>query len=156
VGERSMLLVVSHSRSGGTQRLVDAVVAGATSDEIEDVDVRSLHAIDAGVDDVEAAGAVIIGTPERFGAVSGLVKDFLERIYHPLLGTSGGKPYALVVKASTDGTGAIRDVERILKGLEWRAVRPPLLVVGDIGDEHLDAASELGMELAASLELGLF
>ena len=150
------LLVVSHSRSGGTQALTDAVVAGAMSDDIENVQVRSLRAFDATADDVRAADAVALGTPENFGYMSGALKDFFERIYYVLLEETRGLPYALYVKASTDGDGAVRSVERITTGLKWRAVLPPLVVVGDLQDEHLEAAHELGLTLAAGLEAGVF
>jgi multimeric flavodoxin WrbA len=150
------LLVVSHSRSGGTQALTDAVVAGAASDDIEGVEVRSLRAFDATADDVRAADAIALGTPENFGYMSGALKDFFERIYYVLLDETRGKPYVLYVKASTDGDGAVRSVERITTGLKWKAVLPPLVVVGDLADEHLEAAHELGMTLAAGLEAGVF
>ena len=42
-----------------------------------------------------------------------------------------------------------------VSGLAWRAVQPPLLVVGPVGPEHLDAATELGLTLAAMLGEGL-
>jgi multimeric flavodoxin WrbA len=150
------LLVVSHSRSGGTQALTDAVVAGAMSDDVEGVDVRSLRAFDATADDVRAADAIALGTPENFGYMSGALKDFFERIYYVLLDETRGRPYALYVKASTDGDGAVRSVERITTGLKWRAVLPPLVVVGDLHDTHLEAAHELGLTLAAGLEAGVF
>jgi multimeric flavodoxin WrbA len=150
------LLVVSHSRSGGTQALTDAVVAGAMSDDIEGVEVRSLRAFDATADDVRVADAVALGTPENFGYMSGALKDFFERIYYVLLEETRGLPYALYVKASTDGDGAVRSVERITTGLKWRAVLPPVVVVGDLRDEDLEAAHELGLTLAAGLEAGVF
>ena len=152
----TQLLVVYHSRSGGTQSLTDAVVAGATSDDIEDVDVRVVRAFDAGPDDVRACDAILLGTPENFGYMSGALKDFFERIYYVVLDERAGLPYALYVKASTDGDGAVRSVERIVTGLKWRAVLPPLVVVGDVHNEHIDAARELGLTLAAGLEAGVF
>jgi multimeric flavodoxin WrbA len=152
----TQLLVVSHSRSGGTQALTDAVVAGASSDDIEGVEVRALRAFDAGPDDVRAGDAVALGTPENFGYMSGAMKDFLERIYYEVIEETQGLPYALFVKASNDGSGAVRSVERIVAGLKWRAVLPPLVVTGAIGDDHLAAANELGLTLAAGLEAGIF
>lgn len=150
------LLVVSHSRSGGTQALTDAVVAGASSDDVEGVDVLIRPAFDATADDVRAATAIVLGTPENFGYMSGALKDFFERIYYVLLEETRGLPYALYVKASTDGDGAVRSVERIVQGLKWCAVLPPLVVVGTLGDEHLEAAHELGLTLGAGLEAGIF
>jgi len=60
------------------------------------------------------------------------------------------------VKASTDGSGAVRSVERIVAGLKWRQVLPPLVVTGTIGDDHLEAARDLGSTMAAGLEAGIF
>jgi multimeric flavodoxin WrbA len=150
------LLVVFHSRSGGTRALTDALVAGATSDDVSDVEVRVLGAFDADADAVRACNAVVLGTPENFGYMSGAMKDFLERIYYELLEETPGLPYALYVKGSTDGSGAVRSVERIVAGLKWRQVLPPLVVTGDLHDEHLAAARELGLTIAAGLEAGIF
>jgi multimeric flavodoxin WrbA len=150
------LLVVSHSRSGTTQQLTDACVEGATSDDIDDVDVVALHAFDAGADDVRACDAIVLGTPENFGYMSGAMKDFLERIYYVVLDETPGLPYALYVKGSTDGQGAVRSVERIVTGLKWRQALPPVVVTGELRAEHLDAARELGLTMAAGLEAGVF
>ena len=132
------------------------MVAGATSDDVEGVDVIVKRAFDADADDVRASDAVVLGTPENFGYMSGALKDFLERIYYVLVDETPGYPYALYVKASTDGSGAVRSVERIVAGLKWRAVLPPLVVTGSIEDPHLEAAHELGLTLAAGLEAGIF
>jgi multimeric flavodoxin WrbA len=150
------LLIVYHSRSGGTRSMTDAFVSGATADEIEGVEVRVLRAPDAAADDVSWCDAIVLGTPENFGYMSGLMKDFLERIYYPCLDTKPGLPYFLYVKGSTDGRGAVTSVERILTGLRWKAVQPPLVVVGDVHDEHLEQLHELGMTMAAGLEAGIF
>jgi hypothetical protein len=40
--------------------------------------------------------------------------------------------------------------------LKWKAVLPPLVVAGDLRDEHLEAAHELGLTLAAGLEAEIF
>jgi multimeric flavodoxin WrbA len=136
--------------------MTDAVVAGATDEAIDDVEVRVRRAPDAGVEDVRWANAVIIGTPENFGSVSGLMKDFLERIYYPLLDQTAGMPYAMFVKASTDGQGAVTSVERILTGLRWKEVQPAFVVVGDATDADLEHCHELGMTIAAGLEAGIY
>ena len=136
--------------------MTDAFTAGATDDAIDDVEVRVLHAPDAGPDDVRAADAVVIGTPENFGYMSGLIKDFLERIYYECIDGTAGMPYALYVKASTDGQGAVTSIERILTGLRWKPVQPPFVVVGDLRDEDLEHCTELGMTMAAGLEAWIY
>ena len=150
------LLVVYHSRSGGTAAMTDAVAAGARDDAIEGVEVCVQNAFDTTVDDVRACNAIVLGTPENFGYMSGAIKDFFERIYYPLLDETPGLPYALFVKASTDGDGAVRSVERIVAGLRWKLVMPPIVVVGDVGPDHLEQCQELGATVAAGLEAGIF
>jgi multimeric flavodoxin WrbA len=150
------LLVVYHSRSGGTQALADAAIAGARSDDIEGVDVREIHAFDATVDDVRWCDGIILGTPENFGYMSGALKDFFERIYYALLDETRGLPYALFVKGGHDGEGAVRSVERIVTGLGWKAVLEPVLVVGELDDAALERCHELGITFAAGLEAGVF
>lgn len=136
--------------------MADAVISGARTGDVEGVEVRALRAFDAGVDEVRWSDAVVLGTPENFGYMSGAVKDFFERIYYVLLDETPGLPYALFVKASTDGDGAVRSVERIVTGMRWKQALPPVVVVGDIDDEHLEASHELGLTMAAGLEAGIF
>ena len=150
------LLVVYHSRSGGTQALADAAIAGATDDDIDDVEVRVRKAFDATIDDVRWCDGILLGTPENFGYMSGALKDFFERIYYTLLDDTRGLPYALFVKGGHDGEGAIRSVERIVTGLAWKQALAPVLVVGDLDDDALERCHEVGITFAAGLEAGVF
>jgi multimeric flavodoxin WrbA len=156
VADPKRLLVVFHSRSGGTRAMTDAVVEGANDDAIEGVEVRVQRAFDTTVDDVRACDGIVLGTPENFGYMSGALKDFFERIYYPLLDETQGLPYALFVKASTDGDGAVQSIERIVAGLRWKRVIPPVVVVGDLGPRDLEDCRELGATMAAGLEAGMF
>lgn len=138
--------------------LRDSVLDGI-ADSGADISAVSKGVLDAGPDDVEAAACTILLTPANFGAVSGLMKDFLERIYpwfEEVPKRRPGMPYALVVKGASDPSGAVRDVHKILTGLRWKEVQPPLEVVGDVADEHLAAARELGATMAAGLDAGLW
>ena len=125
------LLIVAHAPSPNTRQLLDAVVAGARSPEIGDVEVRVTAPLQAGADDVLAAEALILGTTENLGYMSGALKDFFDRIYYPCLEKTQGLPYALYIRAGHDGTGTRRGVETIVTGLRWRAVREPLICRGE-------------------------
>lgn len=155
-GDERRLLIVSHCPSENTRALTDAVIRGAQSDEISGVEVRFLPPLDAGPDDVLEADAVIIGTTENFGYMSGRLKDFFERVYYPCLERTQGMPYALFVKGGNDGTGAQASVERIIAGLSWRAVQDPIIMAGQFTEEWLQPCEELGMAMAAGLEAGIF
>ncbi len=148
------LLVVSHSKTGGTARMLEAVLQGAHNDEIEGVDIRSVAALDAGPEDVRSADALILGTPENFGYMSGALKHFFDSVYHEVIDDTRGLPYGVFVKAGNDGTGALAAIEPLTTGLGWRQVLPPVLAVGDLTDEQLESCIELGATLAAGLAFG--
>jgi hypothetical protein len=147
------LLVVSHSQTGGTRSLVDAFVVGARDDLIEGVEVVERDALEAAPADVLAADAIVLATPENFGYMSGALKYFFDHVYEPCREHTRGRPYALIIKARDDGQGALLSIERIVAGFAWRAARPPLIVVGAVTDADLEAATELGMTIAAELSL---
>jgi NAD(P)H-dependent FMN reductase len=152
------LLVVWHPGPGSVAHLRDAALAGI-ADAGDPLPVRSLAAPDAGPDDVDAAAAAVILTPENFGAVSGLVKDFLERIYpwfEEVPNRRPGLPYLLVAKGASDGSGAVRDVTRILTGLRWKEALPPVVVTGPVTDEHLSRVREQAATLAIGVDTGVF
>ena len=153
------LLIVRHSRSGSTDRLVDAFLEGtelALEEAPGTVVVAVLGCFDAGPDDVMAADGLVLATPANFGYMSGAMKDFFERIYYPCLDQTVGRPYFLMVKGDTDTSGAIASVERIVAGLQWKAVLPSITVVGDFTDSDLELAADRGATLCAGLGAGVF
>jgi multimeric flavodoxin WrbA len=149
------LLIVAHVPSPNTLRLRDAVLAGARQPEIADVAVRALTPFEASADDVLWSDAIILGTTENLGYMSGALKDFFDRTYYPCLEQTEGKPYALYIRGRHDGTGTRRGVEAIVTGLRWRAVQAPLILRGDWQDAFLAQCEELGALMAASLEAGI-
>ncbi len=150
------LLIVAHIPSPNTQRLRDAVLAGARHPEITGVETIAKTPFEAGPEDVLAAGAVILGTTENLGYMSGALKDFFDRTYYPVLEKAQGKPYALYIRAGMDGTGTRRGVETIITGLRWRAVQDPLICRGDWDEAFVAQCEELGMAMAAGLAAGVF
>ncbi len=147
------LLIVAFAPSPNTVRLRDAVVEGARESEIE-VNVRS--PFDTGPADVLAAGAVILGTTENLGYMSGALKDFFDRSYYACLEETQGLAYALYIRAGHDGTGTCRGVKTITTGLRWRAVHEPLICRGDFVENFAAQCRDLGRLMAAGLEAGIF
>jgi hypothetical protein len=150
------LLIVAHVPSPNTTRLRDAVVTGARHSGIDGVDVVAKTPFEAGPGDVLAADAMILGTTENLGYMSGALKDFFDRTYYPVLEIAQGKPYALFIRAGMDGTGTRRGVETIITGLRWRAVQDPLIFRGEWDEAFVARCEELGMAMAAGLEAGVF
>jgi multimeric flavodoxin WrbA len=155
------LLIVYHTQFGGTAQMAEAAGGGAR--EIEDVDTVLKRAADAGVDDVLRCNALLIATSENFGSLSGMVKDFLERVYYPCEGRIEGKPYSVLVCASNDGAGAMLQTDRIATGLRLRKVHPGTIYKsGLIAQAHvvpqatLRICAEIGATLAAGLAGGIY
>ncbi|MEQ8587129.1 MAG: flavodoxin family protein [Thalassobaculaceae bacterium] len=153
--ERKSLLIVAHAPSANTRRLRDAVAEGARCDDVDGVDTVALSPFDTTPEHVIAADALILGTTENLGYMSGALKDFFDRCYYPCLELTQGRPYALYIRAGHDGTGTRRGVETIVTGLRWNAAQDPLLLRGDWNEAFIDQARQLGMYMAAGLDAGV-
>ena len=161
------LLIVYHSLTGGTEQLVTAAAGGARR-EAPDVNVRVLTAPQAGPEDVLAADAYVFATPENLAAIAGLMKDFFDRCYYPVLGRIEGRPYATLICAGSDGSNAARQIERICTGWRLKAAAPALIVCThaqtpedilapkQIPVDELKRADELGAALAVGVAMGVF
>ncbi len=150
------LLIVAHAPSPNTERLLGAVLAGARSPEIDNVEVSALSPFATTPQDVLAAQAIILGTTENLGYMSGALKDFFDRCYYPCLEATQGLPYALYVRAGHDGTGTRRGVETIVTGLRWRRIQEPLICRGAWQDGFVAQCRDLGALMAAGLDAGVF
>jgi len=147
------LLIIANTPSPNTQTLRDAVSKGAQSAGLSPI---VLSPFDANADHVLQAQAIILGTTENFGYMSGALKDFFERVYYPCLEEKQGLSMALYVKAGNDGQGAKTSVERITTGLRWNHVQPPLILSGDYTPKFTKDCYELGAGVAEGLKMGIF
>ena len=147
------LLIVFHTGGVKTAQMAEAVERGARGEH--DLRVVVKRCADAGPEDVLAADGLILGTPENFGYMSGMMKDFLERIYYACEGRVEGRPWALFVGAGRDGSGAVSSVERIVTGLRLKKTCEPIVVVKELTPRQLAACEELGAAMAAGLAAGI-
>ncbi len=155
------LLIVWHSQFGGTAQMAAAARDGAMA--TGDVDVIYLRASDAGVADLLACDGLLLATSENFGSLSGMTKDFLERVYYPCENQVAGKPYSILVCAGTDGTGAMFQTDRIATGLRLHKVHPGLIHKSGvtarsstIPADVLVQCGQVGATLAAGIAAGIF
>jgi NAD(P)H-dependent FMN reductase len=143
------LLVVHHTPSPALQEMFEAAVSGARTDEVGGVEVMIRPALTAAVVDVLEADGYLLGTPANIGYMSGALKHFFDGIYYPCLEATRRRPYGLYVHGASDTGGAVRAVESIATGLQWRKARPPVCVTGAPSKPDLEACWELGALLAA-------
>jgi multimeric flavodoxin WrbA len=158
------LLIVFHSRTGGSHQMAEAA-AEAAEREAPTV-LKSADA--AGPDDLLRADGYIFCAPENLAAIAGMMKDFCDRSYYPVLGRIEGRSYAQMVCAGSDGQNAARQTARIAQGWRLREVQPPLIVCTHaqtpeailapktIPADELERCRELGSAMAAGLAIGMF
>lgn len=156
---RRLLVVYGGHAGGRTERLRAAAVAGlheAARQLDAPLEVRERSALEAGAEDLLWAEAVMLGTPEHFGYMSGALKDFFDRTFYPCENRTVGLPWALFISAGNDGQGTKAAVSRIVAGYRWKEVAAPLIVVGEPDEAALARCQELGATLAAGLLTGIF
>ena len=125
--------------------------SGATDPQIEGVEVVAVAALQATAHDVLAADGYLLGTPANLGYMSGALKHFFDQIYYPCLESTVARPYGLYVHGNNDTNGAIRAVEMVTTGLQWKLAQAPVSVIGAPTQTDLDACWELGASVAAGL-----
>ncbi len=160
------MLIVYHSRTGGTAQMA-ATAAEAAGAEAE-VRTRLLPAAAAAPEDVLAAEGYLFAAPENLAALAGLMKEFFDRCYYPVLGRIEGRPYASLICAGTDGRNAAAQIARIATGWRLRPVAEPfilrngaqtpeaILAPKRLTPAELAPCAELGGALAAGLAAGIF
>ena len=160
------LLIVWHSRTGAAQAMAEAAARGAR-DEVE-IQVHLVAAEVAGVEGLLAADGYIFAGPENLAALSGELKAFFDRTYYGALDRLNGRPYAHLIAAGSDGTGAARQLARIAMGWRLKPIAAPVILCThaqtpwailarkQVTDLDLVASNELGAAMAAGLAMGVF
>jgi multimeric flavodoxin WrbA len=160
------LLIVYQSYTGGTRQMAQAAAQGAAREPTVAVKLTTAAATDA--ESMLKADGYLFACPENLAAMSGLMKDFFDRTYYPVLDRIQGRPYATLICAGSDGTNAARQIERIATGWRLRVIADPIIVCTHaqtpkailrakiIAPTELARCEELGATLAAGLDLGIF
>ena len=60
--------------------------------------------------------------------MSGMMKDFFDRTYYPVLDRIVGRPYATLICAGSDGENAARQIQRIATGWRLKTIAEPVIV----------------------------
>ena len=147
------LLVVHHSPTPRVAEFAAAVLRGARTAEGEGVEIVERAALDATAQDLLDADAAILGTTANFGYISGALKHFFDTTFNETHEYTKGDPFSYWIHGSHDTTGAERAMQSITTGYGFRLAAEPVVFTGDIGDEHLARAEELGASLAWTLTL---
>ena len=145
------LLILHHTPSPHTQEMFEAVLAGATTPEVEGVDVVRRAALTVSPTDVLEADGYLLGTPANLGYMSGALKHAFDVCYYQCLDTTRGRPFGMYLHGNEGTEGAERGVTAITTGLGWVKAAEYVLVSGRPTKADLEACWELGATVAAQL-----
>jgi flavorubredoxin len=140
------VLIVYHTQSGNTEAMARAVSEGASG---AGATVILKKAVDACVEDILNCDIVAIGTPNYFGYMAGMVKDFFDRVWATIRDKVGNKPYVTFGSKGGGGSQALDSVERICNGLNMIKVLEGILATRQPTAEDLAACQELGKKIAS-------
>ncbi len=151
---KKCILVVYHSQGGTMKQMAKRFATGVAKEE--NIELIFKKAADATIEDLLKCNGIAIGSPEYFGTMAGMIKDFFDRTYEAARDKTIGLPYVIFVCAGNDGRGAITQIERLATGYKWKKVQEHLRVVGLPTKQDDDALEELGQTLAAGIDFGIF
>ena len=158
------LLIVYHTRTGTSRQAAEAAAEAASAHG----PTTLCPADRAQAQDLLRADGYLFCAPENLASLSGMMKEFFDRCYYPVLGRIEGRSYAQVICAGSDGQGAARQLARIATGWRLREAHPPLILCTEaqtpdrilapktLSDEQVTQARDLGAGLAAGLSMGIF
>jgi NAD(P)H-dependent FMN reductase len=158
------LLIIWHSTTGGTEAMARAAAEWTPTD----ASVILKRAEVTSATDLLTANGYLFACPENLASMSGMMKDFFDRCYYPLLGKIEGRPFASMICAGSDGAGAARQIDRIVTGWRLRAIAEPLIICTHaqtpeailapkvLSEEQLEPCRNLGAAFASGLAQGIF
>src|SRR5210317_997260 len=126
---KKKILFIHHSPSINTRKLSKFVESKIYNLNLK-ISLKSLAPLNANTNSFDSVNGVMIGTTENFGYMAGLTKNFFDRNYDSLRQTKQGLPVFYYVRAGQDGEGSRLAINKILKGMGWRQVLPPIILKG--------------------------
>ena len=87
-----------------------------------------IPAAEATPEQLQGASGYLFVCPENLASMTGSMKEMFDRCYYPLLGRIEGRPYATMIAAGSDGSGAQAQIDRIVTGWRLRRVAAPVIV----------------------------
>ena len=145
------LLVVHHSPTPLLQEVLSHVLEGANDPALEGVDVKVVEALDATIDDLTSADAILLGTSANFGYISGALKHFFDTTFRAAQDVTKGLPFSYWIRGGFDTTGAENAMKTITTGYKWELAAEPVVFVGSLDDDISDRLVNLGGTMAAQI-----
>jgi len=139
------VLVLYYCRLRRTENLARAVAEGAQS--VEGVSVSVKRVDYTTVYDLISCDAVAFGSPNYFGYMSGLMKDFFDKALS-IREKIAGKPAAAFTSGGGPSDSALLSLERMFSSFKLEKVAEGVVSVGDPSEKDFAACRKLGEALA--------
>ena len=149
------ILFINHSPSTNTIKLSNHIEI-LTKELNPDINLISLNPFETTINSFQSIDGVLIGTTENFGYMAGATKDFFDRCYEKLIDKTDGLPVFYYIRAGLDGEGSQVAINKILKGLKWKQVLPPLILKGAWSNNFLDEVEEKALIFINGIEMGIY
>jgi len=149
------ILFINHSPSTNTIKLSNHIEI-LTKELNPEINLISLNPFETKTNSFQSIDGVLIGTTENFGYMAGATKDFFDRCYEKLIDKTDGLPVFYYIRAGLDGEGSQVAINKILKGLKWKQVLPPLILKGAWSNNFLDEVEEKALIFINGIEMGIY
>jgi multimeric flavodoxin WrbA len=143
------VLVLYYSRNRNVETMAKAVAEGINS--VEGASAKLRRADYANVDDLISCDAIAVGSPNYFGYMAGLIKDYFDRAWL-VRDKVSAKPAAAFTCGGSSSDAALQSLEKMFSwfklekacdGLVWG-----LREHGAESDQTLTGCQEIGEKLA--------
>ena len=139
------VLVLYYSRGGRTEAMAKAVAEGAQG--VEGVTVLLKRVDYSTIYDFVSCDAVAFGSPNYFGYMAGLVKDFFDRAL-TIREKVSGKPAAAFTSGGGANDSALLSLERMITSFRLDKVADGVACGGIPSEKDLAACKNMGEKLA--------
>ena len=144
------ILVLYYSRTKNTEALANVIAEGAS--RVKGVTVSIKRVDYATMLDLSSCDAVAFGSPNYFGYMAGLMKDFFDRAW-AVRNSLGSKPAAAFTSGGGSSVAALNSLENMIKWLKFEKVSEGIVSIREPSDEDQVKGRRLGKALAeAALE----
>lgn len=139
------VLVLYYSRGGRTAALAQAVAEGV--ERVDGASAKVKRVDYATVDDFISCDAVAFGSPNYFGYMAGLMKDFFDRALS-IRERVTGKPAAAFTSGGGSSNSALLSLERMIASFKLQKIGEGVLAHGTPSEHDLASCKKIGETLA--------
>ena len=88
--------------------------------------------------------------------MAGATEDFFDRCYEGLREITQGLPVFYYVRAGLDGQGSQIAINKIMTGLKWKQVLPPLILRGKWQNNFIQKVEDQSLAFVNGIEMGIY